>query len=212
MSKRDFGNIKCLVHFDFPYFNEPNSGLGDVVGIETWSKENSNVALYGSQIPYAGNFSPKFGYRCLYPYKGSVIGTNTSGIWNLNSSGDYEIEFFVNYSTNGSSTKYLFRLIDEATNSPSLALSINDSGYLELTATGWEINTPVSGNKSIAGFYNNVAFYSLNWKHVLMRVSGETLRVYINGEEDILAELTENVILQVSEVRLGYFSSTSYPF
>ena len=201
VSKRDFGTIKSILHFDYPYFNEPNDGLDDDVGIETWHATNSNVKMYGNAIPNAGTFTPKFGYRCLYSYKGSVSGTNTSGIWNLNSSGNYEIAFFVNYPVNGSSTKYLFRLREEGTT--ILALSINDSGYLELIATGWEITEAISGTTSIT---------SNMWQHVLMRVSGETLRVYIDGEEDISVELPENVTLQVSEVRLGYFSSTSYPF
>ena len=88
MSKRNFGSIKSLLHFDFPYFNEPSDGLDDYVGLETWSKEDSSVALYGSMVPNAGNYSPKYGYRYLRPYTGGVVGTSNTGIWNMNSSGE----------------------------------------------------------------------------------------------------------------------------
>ena len=202
VSKRDFGTIKSLLHFDYPYFNEPNKGLDDEAGIETWRAASSKIKLYGSAIPKAGTFTPKFGYICLYSYGGAVIGTNTSGIWNMNSSGDYEIEFFVSYPANGASTKHLFRLMADGASSPLLALSINNSGKLALTATGWGITETVSGTASLVG----------TWKHVLMRISGGNLTVYLNGAEDISAELPEDLTLAVSEARVGYFSSSSYPF
>ena len=64
MSKHDFGTIKSLLHFDFPYFNEPGDGLGDEVGLETWSG-NSNVLLAGNKIPKAATATPKFGYQVI---------------------------------------------------------------------------------------------------------------------------------------------------
>ena len=39
MSKRNFGAIKSLLHFDYPYFNEPGDGLGDEIDIMAWRKE-----------------------------------------------------------------------------------------------------------------------------------------------------------------------------
>lgn len=204
-SKRNFGSTKCLLHFDFPYFNEPNDGLDDDVGIETWSAENTNVKLYGSKIPKAGTFAPKFGYRCLRSYKGAVIGTNNTGIWNLNSNGNYEIEFFVNSVKHGDSagTRRLLRLREPNNTTSILMLSLTTSGYLELTATGWNITDALTGTTALT---------IGEWHHILIRVSNQTLKVYLDGVEEISSGLPNNVTLNVDSVMLGYFSSTSYPF
>ena len=59
VSKRDFGTIKSLLHFDYPYFNEPNKGLDDEAGIETWRAASSKIKLYGSAIPKARDIHAK---------------------------------------------------------------------------------------------------------------------------------------------------------
>ena len=84
MSKRDFGTIKSLLHFDFPYYKEPNDGLDDDVGLEEWSREG-NVMLAGNLIPQESTGTPMFGYRCAYfPDTTSfIVSENTSGIFNL---------------------------------------------------------------------------------------------------------------------------------
>ena len=102
MSKRNFGSIKSILHFDFPYFNEPNDGLGDEASSETWTKVGS-TRLAGTQIPYAKNAAPKFGYRCAYfPNNSSYIkGTNESKTFDIVPSKNYEIEAFLKFSGAG---------------------------------------------------------------------------------------------------------------
>ncbi len=200
MSKRDFGTTKCLLHFDFPYFNEPNDGLDDNVGIETWSKENSNVKLYGSQIPIAGTRAPKFGYRCLHPYTGGAVGTNTSGIWNLNSSGNYEIECFVFGTSTG--TRHLLRLINSE-NTEVLTVSITTDRQITVLCSDWGITSAVT---------SSTAFTASAWQHVLLRVSHNTLKVYIEGTESISQALTPDVALSVNSVKLGYSSASAALF
>lgn len=196
MSKRKFGAIKSLLHFDYPYFNEPGDGLGDEVGLETWSKE-ANAALYGAQIPRAGTQAPKFGYRCLYA-RGAVIGTNNTGIWNLNSSNEYEIEMFIYPKTHGG-TRYLFRL---ESSELLLLLDLTSSGLLRVRASAWGVvdltGTTIPSTKV--------------WHHILLRVSGKKLTLFLDGAEEISAELPENITIEPTSAKIGYFSSTSYVF
>ena len=96
MSKRDFGSIKSLLHFDFPYYNEPRDGLDDEVRGAVWERVG-NTKLAGIKIPYEYEGSPKFGYRCAYfPDTISYIETtNTNGGFDLAPTGSYEFECFV---------------------------------------------------------------------------------------------------------------------
>ena len=102
MSKRDFGNIKCLLHFDYPYYNEPHDGLGDETGNTEFSMYKK-AKLAGNIIPYAVKAEPKFGYRCAYiPDATSYIENSVEfdpesndNIFRLNSSNDYEFECFL---------------------------------------------------------------------------------------------------------------------
>ena len=85
MSKRDWGSIKSILHFDYPYENEPNNGLGDEASSETWT-------IVGNARMDTDN--KKFGYRCVY-YPDSDSGVmceNASGIFNISPSGSYELE------------------------------------------------------------------------------------------------------------------------
>ena len=200
MSKRDFGTTKCLLHFDFPYFNEPNDGLDDDVGIETWSKENDNVKLYGSVIPKAGTRAPKFGYRCLHPYTGGAVGTNATGIWNMNSSKNYEIECFVFGTSTG--TRHLLRLYNSE-NTEVFTVSITTDRQITVLCPAWGIDSAVTSSE---------AFTASAWQHVLLRVSNNTLKVFINGTECISEALTEDVTLSVNSVKLGYTSTSAALF
>ena len=199
MGKRDFGTTKCLLHFDFPYFNEPNDGLDDDVGIETWSRSSTEVKLYGSAIPNEGTQAPKFGYRCIRSTTGTARCTNTSGVWNLNSSGDYEIEFFVYTIANGS-TRYPFRLYIAST-TVGLTVALDASGYITVLCSAWGISSAVTSSATVA---------TGSWQHILFRISNNTLKVYLNGTQRLAQELTPNVTLWVDHVRLGYSSSPVY--
>ena len=194
MSKRDFGTTKCLLHFDFPYLKEPNDGLGDAINIETWSKENISVKLY-SGFPSEGTQYPKFGYRCLYPYTGSAVGTNTSGIWNLNFSKNYEIECFINGTSTG--TRHWLRLYNSE-NTEVLTVSITTDRQITMICHAWGITSAVT---------STTAFTASAWQHVLLRVSNNILKVFIEGTECISEALTPDVTLSVNSVKLGYTST-----
>lgn len=200
MSKRKFGAIKSLLHFDFPYFNEPNDGLGDEVGMETWSRENGNVKLYGSAIPNEGTHAPKFGYRCLHPYTGGAVGTNTTGIWNLNSSKDYEIECFIFGTSTG--TRHLLRLYNSQSIT-TLTVSITENREITVLCPNWGIDNIVVSTGS---------FTDSTWQHILLRITGGTLKVYIEGAEVLNYVLTPDVTLSVSQVKLGYSNTASALF
>ena len=107
MSKRDFGSIKSLLHFDFPYYNEPHDGLDDEVRGAVWTREG-NTKLAGVKIPYEYEGSPKFGYRCAYfPDNTSYIDTtNTNGEFDIKPAGSYEFECFVKAGGTASAIDY----------------------------------------------------------------------------------------------------------
>ena len=207
MSKRDFGSIKSLLHFDFPYYKEPNDGLDDDVGIETWSKEGS-AKFYGIEIPKVGTQAPKFGYRCYFSESGSCIeGTNNSGIWNLNSSKNYEIEFFFWPKAHGVCTgRYLVRLCHiSSTDNAAFYLHMNDSGRLLIYCPSWGITSEVVGNAIVSAG---------TWSHILLRISNDTLKIFLNGTEDLSLSLIQNTTLpSINHVCLGGANcSTTYAF
>ncbi|MBQ7594089.1 MAG: C-type lectin domain-containing protein [Synergistaceae bacterium] len=176
MTVRKFGTIKSLLHFDYPYFNEPNDGLGDEVSGETWTRIG-NTKLAGNEIPYDVQGTPKFGYRCAYfpDVNSSIRGTNTSGIFNLSPSGSYEIEAFVKYSGAGN----IFTIGD-------LILSVNSSRQLTLLS-----------ETSTTTLTANI------WQHILLRLKKGTAKVFLDGVEILSASMTSSV--SPSTVTLGGF-------
>lgn len=193
MSRRNFGTIKSLLHFDYPYFNEPNDGLGDEIGLETWTKSStSSVNLHGSEIPKAGVCAPKFGYRCLRTYKGSVQCNNESGIWNLTSNGSYEIEMFVKF-LDVTKECNIFSLMDTEKTTAILKLSLTTSGLLNFVSSGL-------GAESTSGM---TALTKNIWYHILVRISGGRARVYLDGHLELATALSPEIELAVGQVRIG---------
>ena len=192
MSRRNFDPaIKSLLHFDYPYFNEPNDGLGDEIGLETWTK-NGTVSLYGTEIPRAGACAPKFGYRCLRTYKGSVQCDNESDIWNLTSNGSYEIEMFVQFA-NVTIEQNIFSLMDTEKTTAILKLSLTTSGLLNFVSSGL-------GAESTSGM---TALTKNIWYHILVRISGGRARVYLDGHLELATALSPETELAVGQVRIG---------
>ena len=198
-TKRNFGTIKSLLHFDYPYFNEPNDGLGDEIGFETWTKSSTNVKLYGSAIPKAGTLAPKFGYRCLYTLNAYAYCNNESGIWNLASQGKYEIGMFV-YITQTANDKSIFSLMDTEKTNAIFKLSSSAGGLLSFVSSGFGIET-ISGTTAIA----------INtWHHIFMRISDRRINIYLDGNLEISSELSSGTEIAVGQVRMGN-DTTSYP-
>lgn len=186
MSKRDFGTIKSLLHFDYPYYAEPNDGLGDEVSSETWTREG-NTKLAGTEIPYEVSGSPKFGYRCAYfPDTSSYItGTNTSEIFNLSPDGEYEFEAFGKFSGTGGN---MLKIGD-------LELVADNTGVLSLSSQSWDISCN-SGENTLT---------EQAWEHILLRLSGGNAEVYLDGSKVIETTITGNTNITPSSVVLGGF-------
>ena len=176
MNKRNWEDIKSILHFDFPYFNEPNDGLGDEASSETWAK-SGNTSLAGTQNPYAAYADPKFGYRCAYfPNTSSYItGTNTNGTFNISTSGSYEIEAFIKF--NGTGNIFIFG---------DLVLAIDTSGCMTLL-----------------GQTASTAFTAGTWQHVLLRIAAGTCTVYLDGVGVLSATLTTDITPEF--IQLGGF-------
>lgn len=215
MSRRDFGTIQSLVHFDFPYYREPGDGLADEVGIAEWTPTNADdVILAGAEIPYAKYFAPVFGYRCCYFQNGAGIrSSNDSGIFNLDSSKSYEIECFVYRE----SEEEAYEVTEQATNEETGEVSeqvvtktrlvaISDgpiftwggeNGFVvattHLTCKSWGLN------ESFDGLSFN------NWNHLLIRISNSVLSLFINGELIKRVSLRSSSLFP-TEVILGGFT------
>ena len=169
MTIRKFGTIKSLLHFDYPYFNEPNDGLGDEVSGEVWTRVG-NTKLAGKKIPYDVSGTPKFGYRCAYfPDTNSAIrGTNTSGIFNLSPIGSYEIEAFYCVTIHSPSSN-IFTIGD-------LSLKIDATArHYTLSSPTWGIDETSKMLLSDGG----------RWMHILLRISHGSVKVF---QEDLYPE------------------------
>ena len=56
------------------------------------------------------------------------------------------------------------------------------------------------------------SFHSVNLAHILLRVSNNTLKVFINGTQALSQALTPDVTLSVNSVKLGYTSTSTALF
>ena len=133
MSRRSFGTIKVLMHFDFPYLNEPNEGLEDEVGIETVTR---NGGGFSSGLNDAiGNNDKKFGYRSFVCSQGGYICiSNNYDTFSLAPDKKYEAEAFIrlNSAPNEGTSYDIFR-------SGDLSLSIGPGLHVTLSIPVWNI-------------------------------------------------------------------------
>lgn len=93
---RNFGNIRNLLHFDYPYYGEKSDGLGDEATGKAWMKEG-HTKLAGTKYPRELASNPKFGYRCAYfPDSTSKITyPNEDDKLDISLDKSYEFELFV---------------------------------------------------------------------------------------------------------------------
>ena len=89
--------------------------------------------------------------------------------------------------------------MEQGNSSLIFLLSLTSAGYLEITATGWNITNALTGATALA---------INSWHHVLIRVSNQVLKIFLNGVEEISTDLPEDMKLAVEQVRVGYFNST----
>ena len=195
MGRRKFpASWKALLHFDYPYYNEPGDGCRDEIGLETWTR-SAGVKFVGAEAPNDAIVAdtPKFdSYRCPQFASSTdyISGANTTGIFNLSSSGTYEIECFVRPTA--STAGNILTLVGSSGN--VLTLGLDTSRRIMLTCTSWGVAVTSTGSLALS-----------TWSHVLLRVSGGIATVYVDSVQYLTASLTAGVVLSVTEARLGGF-------
>ena len=149
MSKRNFGNIKSLLHFDYHYYREPRDALYDECKILKWERVG-DVQTAGQNIPYDVEGTPKFGYRCLIVNaQAKVKALNVNNVLNLNSANKYELECFLQIPTeldgwnffNGHSYK---KSTEDMTYDEALIYAQSLGGHLVTVADAEEKNNLIS--------------------------------------------------------------------
>lgn len=190
--KRNFGEVKSLLHFDYPYFNEPNDGLGDEIGIETWTEGTTGIVFEGSEIPNEATFAPKFGYRCVEMIGAYVQCDNESGIWNLSSKRKYEIGMFLQI-TSTENDKGIFSLMDTEKTNTIFNLSVLDGGILSFESSGFAVER-ISGTTVMS---------KDTWHYILMRISNKRINIYLDGNLEISTKLPSGIELTVGQVLIG---------
>ena len=174
IAKRKFKNMLSLVHFNFPYYGEPNDGLNDEVGVISWSNTNG-AALAGSEIPKAVTYAPKFGYRCLYMATKAayITGTFPVDYLDLTLTNRLEIEFFMKplsatisaddiVTVEGADNSYSFYYDEEsATFKFRIGTTIFDAGtidtsiynHIKISINTTYVNIFVNGASIFSGTY-----------------------------------------------------------
>ena len=187
MARRKFDtNIKSLMHFNYPYFNEPGDGLGDEVSSETWTRQG-NAKLVGSDIPADAIVAdtPKFGYRCLQTSGNTdyLSCTNNSGIWNAESTDKREVDFWIRPTANSAGN--------------ILVLMNDNDAVFTLAKDASNCITLSDGNTTV----NTVTTLTLNtWHFIRVSFEDPSAKVIIDGSQEILT-FTLNV--SVTSARLG---------
>lgn len=181
---RNFSNIKSLLHFDFPYQYEDNSGLLDEVSSETWTRSDG-VKFVGTEQPCDEIKSgfPKFGYRCFYSSNGNTILTasNNHETFSISKSSGFEFAFFINPSGFGN----------------ILVLTKNDNAIFSLSLLEYN-KLSINGQESTKSISLN------SWQYIVIRFSGGKITLFVNGSEFFsVSDSSEN--LSPDKLILGGF-------
>jgi hypothetical protein len=192
-----YGTIKSLMHFDFPYHGEPNSGLRDEIGLETWEKQGNTKFVNQGGTAYLPNDetvagTPQFGYRCAQFAAATdyISGTNNTGIWNLSSGGLYEVEAFIRPTSSAGGN--VFQLL--LGNGAALTMALNSSRRVILTSEILGLNITSA---------DALALDTFTW--VLLRFSGGTATLYFGEQAEGVGVMTDGAALTPTQVRLGGF-------
>lgn len=184
MAERKFeSSIKSLLHFDFPYFREANDGLRDEIQNDIAWQRNGGLKFAGSASPCDVAGSPKFGYRCPQ-FEGAntfINALNTSGLFTLDKSGDYEIEFFLRVTNTTAGRIFALKVATDYT----FALAITSD--LKLTLGGETSTGTITLN---------------TWTHILIRITGGKLYVFKDGTQILLGNFNG---AECNQIELGGF-------
>lgn len=177
-TRRTFGNIKSLLHFDYPYHGAVNSGLLDECSVASWTKYGN--ALSASNFEHADIYfsnAPKFGYRCLYTQSASDYIQSANSIFN---SANFDAEIFI--CVKSSTAGIIFALLNG--NSPVISLSVSSSRALTL-------------NSQASSFI----FALDTWCHIKLSCSGNSASVFADGACVINSASVTNT--GVTGIRIG---------
>lgn len=191
MSKRFFSDIKCLMHFDFPYVNEPNECLEEEVGIETVTR---NGGSFSSGLNDAiGNNDKKFGYRAFVCSSGSYISiSNNHDTFTLNPTKKYEAEAFIrlNSAPSEGAIYDIFR-------SDNLALTIGSGLHVNVSIPIW--NVDVSSEDGV------LTSTSGTWHHIVLRIANSMVKVFIDSSMVVSSAIEGNTEHTTEDFRIGGF-------
>ena len=143
---------------------------------ETWSY-NGNAEL---------SDSAKFGKGCVYfpDATSSVSVTNTTGMFTLHPEANYEFEAFVKQAGTDADANIL--------SLGGLVLAVTASSTLQLTSTDWGIDAATT-----------TEITSDVWHHLLLRISGQYITLYVDGTQAISEAITGTDTLKPEAVTLG---------
>ena len=194
---KDYGTIKSLLHF--------NGDLTDEVSSETWNFAGSASCSHVVQNNLGTNMWPVFDpsnnnqdekYVCFSGNDSDyVYCNNTSGIFNIHSAFDYELEAFICYKG------YIQPVNNE--------YSITGAGKI-FSLGGLELALNSSAQFTLLG-QTSTATVSGEWQHVLLRLNEGTAKVFLDGTEIISTTFSENHYLP-SVVKLGGYNGVMDEF
>lgn len=198
---KDYGTIQSLLHF--------NGDLTDEVSSETWNFAGSAFCSHMEQTSLGANMWPVFDpsdnnqdeqYVCFSGNDSNyVYCNNTSGIFNLHSAFDYELEAFIRYKG--------YIAVSEGpsgiTRTITGAGKIFSLGDLEL-----EINS--SAQFTLLG-ETSTATITGEWQHILLRLNEGTIKIFLDGTEIISTVFGQNHYLP-SIVKLGGYNGVMDEF
>ncbi len=186
-------HIKSLMHFDYPYYDEPGDGMRDEIGVLNWTNEG-NAIFVGAEVPAAQIVAgtPKFGYRCLQTSAASdyLEAPVTGNYLDIKSAKSYEIEFFIR-KTNASAGN-IVNLLDS-----------NDTSLFTVSTDASNNILVTSSAMSIAGT-SSTALTLSTWTHVRVRINQGAAYIFINGVSAYSGTCSLSVS-DVAKIRLGGF-------
>ena len=143
---------------------------------ETWS--------YNGNAEFSD--SAKFGKGCVYfsDATSSVSVTNTTGMFNLHPEANYEFEAFVKLAGTAADANIL--------SLGGLTLAVTASSTLQLISTDWDIDST-----------STTEITPSVWYHLLLRISGETCTLFIDGVQALSEAITGTDTLKPEAVTLG---------
>lgn len=179
-----------LMHFNYPYTDEPGDGMRDEVGKLNWTKFG-NAKFVGTEQPVAEvvTDTPKFGWRCLQTAANTdyLYATNDSGLLNISKTDNketFEVEMFIRITSlvNGNILTLL------KSNVPVFTISVENS-KISVIADG--INATTSSSPTISA-----------WTHLFINIYDKKCKIFMDGNLLSTAAITGGTI-EANEIRLG---------